>query len=174
MRPIRLILALALTVLAVPAAAQQACTDDAFRQFDYWVGEWTVSGMQNGNHAGTNRIEALHGGCVLVEHWEGAQGGGGTSMNYYDPVAGVWRQYWVSVNYSIEIAGGLDDDGAMVLEGELHNYRQKQAIPFRGTWTPLPDGDVRQLFEQQDSAGVWQVWFDGRYERVEGSGPAGR
>jgi hypothetical protein len=137
-----------------------------FREFDFWVGAWDVYDNADGNRAGTNTIEALHGGCVLVETWAGAGGGGGTSINYYDSVRGTWRQHWVSVNYSIEIEGGLDDEGRMALVGELHNYRQRVAIPFRGTWTPQPDGSVRQLFEQQDPAtGEWQVWFDGRYER---------
>lgn len=82
------------------------------------------------------------------------------------PPRGTWRQHWVSVNYSIEIEGGLDEEGRMVLVGELHHYGQRAAIPFRGTWTPRPDGSVRQLFEQQDPAtSEWQVWFDGRYER---------
>jgi hypothetical protein len=31
-----------------------------------------------------------------VENWTGAQGGTGTSLNFYSPVAGLWRQVWVS------------------------------------------------------------------------------
>ena len=89
-------------------------------------------------------------------------------MNYYDNVTGRWRQLWVATNYSIDIEGGLNESGAMVLVGELHNYRPAQSVPFRGTWTPQPDGDVRQLFEQQDpDSGEWSVWFDGRYTRSE-------
>ena len=163
----------ALVALAAPSAVEAQtppsiiCQDEPeFRQFDFWVGEWDVFDNASGNRAGANSIESLHGGCVLVESWTSSGGPGGTSVNYYDNVRGTWRQYWVSVNYSIEIEGGLDQDGRMVLEGELHDYRQRAAIPFRGTWTPEPDGTVRQLFEQQDPAtGEWQVWFDGRYER---------
>lgn len=162
-----------LLMLAAPGTVEaqappsMICQDEPeFREFDFWVGEWDVFDNASGNRAGTNSIEALHAGCVLVESWTSAGGPGGTSVNYYDNVRGTWRQHWVSVNYSIEIEGGLDEDGRMVLEGELHNYRQRAAIPFRGTWTPQPDGTVRQLFEQQDPAtGEWQVWFDGRYER---------
>lgn len=146
-----------------PVICQQ---DAAYRQFDFWVGEWEVFGNQNGALAGRNHIEARHGGCVLVERWESNGGGGGMSMNYYDGTTGLWRQVWVSVNYNIDIQGGLDDQGRMVLEGEIHTYPGGgQSLPFRGTWTPQADGNVRQLFEQQDpSTGAWQVWFDGRYE----------
>jgi hypothetical protein len=148
---------------APPAVCQ---ADRAFRQFDFWIGEWTVRNNADSTVVGQNRIESRESGCVLVEHWTGSAGTTGISLNYYDRVTGKWRQVWVANNYSIDIVGGLNGDGAMVLEGHLHHYRQNRASGFRGTWTPNPDGTVRQLFEQRDAeTGAWQVWFDGRYER---------
>lgn len=139
-----------------------------FRQFDFWLGEWAVYDNRTGDRAGTNRIEALHEGCLLLERWSSAGGGDGTSINWYDNVRGTWRQQWVATNYAIEVEGGLDEEGRMVLEGELHDYRTRSAVPFRGTWTPQADGTVRQLFEQQDpETGAWAVWFDGRYEPLD-------
>ena len=39
-----------------------------------------------------------------------------------------------------------------------------QRQPFRGTWTPLEDGVVRQHFEQSgDDGATWTTWFDGYY-----------
>jgi len=39
--------------------------------------------------------------------------------------------------------------------------------PFRGLWTPQPDGRVRQFFEQSDDGGkTWKPWFEGFYTRV--------
>ena len=174
--PSRLSLGLILTLTGsliaagqVEAQAPATCQEEAeFRQFDFWVGQWDVFTFQGGDIAGSNVIEARHGGCVLVENWLSTSGGGGTSMNFYDRVTRRWRQLWVSTNYSIDITGGLNQAGAMVLVGELHNYRPEQSFPFRGTWTPLPNGDVRQLFEQQDpETGAWDVWFDGRYVPME-------
>ena len=138
-----------------------------FRDFDFWVGEWDVTGRANGNKAGTNRIESINNGCLLVEHWQSSSGGTGTSMNYFDPVTDEWRQVWVSNNLLIDIKGGLNDEGQMVLVGELHNYAQARSFPFRGTWTAQDDGSVRQFFEQQDAEGVWNTWFDGLYVRQE-------
>lgn len=78
------------------------------------------------------------------------------------------RQVWVAQNYTIDIGGGLNTEGAMVLEGQLHKLRIGRAFDFRGTWTLNPGGTVRQLFERKDpQTGDWQVWFDGRYERKE-------
>jgi hypothetical protein len=35
----------------------------------------------------------------------------------------------------------------------------------RITWSPSPDGSVRQLWESADSKGAWAVVFDGRYTK---------
>jgi hypothetical protein len=139
-------------------------TTSEFRAFDFWVGEWDVFDT-GGNKVGENRIESRERGCVLVEQWTASSGGTGMSMNFYDNVTGKWRQVWVAGGYSIDIAGNPNAAGAMVLEGALHNYRRATNTAFRGTWTPNADGSVRQLFEQKDSTGSWQVWFDGKYVR---------
>lgn len=143
----------------------QVCMDEAaFRQFDFWVGEWDVYSNANGNLAGRNRIESQENGCVLVEHWTSSSGGTGISMNYYDSLTNIWRQVWVASNYSIDIEGGLNQEGSMALVGQLHNYRSGLSFDFRGTWTPNEDGSVRQFFEQKNPrSGEWQVWFDGKY-----------
>ena len=67
----------------------------------------------------------------------------------------------------IDIRGGLED-GAMRLEGTVLYLQNGQRFPFRGTWTPQPDGVVRQHFEQSTDEGqTWTTWFDGYYHRAE-------
>ena len=143
--------------------------DERFRQFDFWIGHWEVTGAQ-GQVAGTNKIEKAEQGCMLLERWTGRSGGTGTSMNYYDTAKGKWVQVWVaSAGYSIHIEGGLED-GKMRLVGELIGG-DGSATPFRGTWTPLDDGRVRQFFEQSTDEGkTWTPWFDGYYARKDEAG----
>lgn len=157
---------------ARPVAAQQppppSCEDlEVHRQWDFWVGEWDVVVNDDARTpAGRNSIRSLHAGCMLLESWTGASGGTGSSVNFYDGARGVWRQVWVAPAYVIEIEGGLDDTGAMVLEGELRTFVSGNVSPFRGTWTELEDGVVRQRFEIADpDTGAWTVWFDGLYLR---------
>jgi len=70
----------------------------------------------------------------------------------------------VAAAYVIEIEGGLNERGAMVLEGELRTFVSKTASPFRGTWTEIEKGVVNQLFEIADpESGEWSTWFDGLY-----------
>jgi hypothetical protein len=142
--------------------------DSRRRVFDFWIGEWEVRGA-NGPLFGTNTIRKAEQGCVLIEEWSGAGGGTGTSINYYDPATDVWVQEWVSSNATlIRIEGGFDD-GSMRMEGHILSGSGPRR-PFRGVWTPLEDGRVRQYFEQSNDEGrTWAPWFEGFYSRMDAS-----
>ncbi|MEN8145329.1 MAG: hypothetical protein ABFS14_10305 [Gemmatimonadota bacterium] len=154
---------------AAQAPGQQCVDNPKYSEFDFWVGDWTVTNAQ-GNTAGTNKIEKIEKGCLLLESWTSARGGTGTSINYWDPVAENWTQVWVSAGSTIiRLQGGLKDS-AMVLEGTWQNP-SGQITPMRGTWTPLEDGSVRQLFQvSNDDGATWSVWFDGNYVRTDTGG----
>jgi tetratricopeptide (TPR) repeat protein len=136
--------------------------DPRRREFDFWVGTWEVRGAQ-GQLFGTNTIRKEENGCLLVENWTGGGGGTGTSINYYDPGDDAWVQDWVSSNATlIHIEGGLEE-GSMRLTGDILSGTGDR-LPFRGIWTPLSDGGVRQFFEQSyDGGETWSPWFEGFY-----------
>ena len=155
---------------SIPPAPPPFCeTAEGFSDFDFWVGEWNVySNDDEHQFAGTNSITKHYNNCLIKETWQGAGGGGGFSINYYNAVTDVWRQVWVANGYSIDYTGGLNENGAMVLEGEIYGYRSGNATPFKGTWTPQADGSVVQHFDIYDAANdIWNVWFEGLYIRKE-------
>ena len=140
--------------------------EPAFREFDFWLGEWEVR-AESGARYGINHITRERGGCVLVERWESDRGGTGISLNYVDPASQRWVQNWVgSGGTIIDIRGGLKD-GSMLLEGTIQYVSSGQSNAFRGLWTPLEDGRVRQFFEESTDGGkTWQAWFEGFYSRI--------
>ena len=150
-----------MSVQAFPCAHQEG-----FRDFDFWIGEWDVH-LANGTQAGSNIIKSIERGCALTEHWTGASGGTGMSINYLDKSSGKWVQVWNAANGAqINIRGGLTDDG-MLLEGYIHYVSNGTTAPFRGLWTLLPDGRVRQNFEQSNDNGkTWVPWFEAFYTRT--------
>jgi hypothetical protein len=153
---------------AAPAAPTFPCTEkEEFRAFDFWVGEWDVH-VASGQQAGRNSIKSAEKGCVLLENWTSASGGGGMSINYLDKVSGEWVQIWNDASGSqINIRGGVTNEG-MLLEGTIYYVSNDQTYPFRGLWTLLPDGRVRQFFEQSTDGGEsWSVWFEGFYTRTD-------
>jgi hypothetical protein len=148
-------------VLAEPAAPP--CSAPAFRSFDFWAGEWRVEDA-TGTHVGDNTITIEESGCVLVEHWRGTRGATGQSMNFFDPLRGKWRQIWISPGSQIELAGEQVGD-YLVLEGTITYLGSGEHYPFRGSWRALPDGRVRQFFEEARTEGTWKTWFEGFYSR---------
>ena len=155
------------TLVADLSEAAYPCEhQDEFRDFDFWVGEWNVHDG-SGQLAGHNVIESSQHGCVLIENWTSATGGTGMSMNWLDHDKGEWVQVWIdSSGGQIDIRGGLTDEG-MRLTGKIHYTGSDTTAPFRGLWTPLPDGRVRQFFEQSNDGGeTWQPWFEGFYSRA--------
>lgn len=162
-RMVTALLGALIVAAAMPAAgaAEAPCDAAPHRAFDFWLGTWEVA-LADGTRAGRNVIRSEQQGCVLIERWTGAQGSTGMSMNLYDPVAGAWRQLWVSPQTQIDIAGGRRGD-SMVLEGSITYLADGRSHPFRGTWTLLPDGRVRQFFEEAREPGTWTPWFEGFY-----------
>ncbi len=149
-----------------PPPAPANCEGDAYRAFDFWVGDWIVTDPA-GTEQGSNTITSEENGCLLVERWTSATGSTGQSYNYYNPERGTWRQVWVSAGGVIDYEGGLTETGSMKLVGEIVN-RNGTSAPFTGEWTPNEDGTVTQHFEQQDTeTGEWSVWFTGIYTRLE-------
>lgn len=160
-------------------AAPPSCAVQAHRQFDFWIGDWTVSRADNGLPAGENRIVPVLDGCALQESWTGAKGFRGNSYNVFDATRGVWHQTWVDSSGGLLLLEGKLADGKMVLEGQQRQADGKSVLN-RITWTPLDGGKVRQRWDSTADGGkTWQVVFDGIYSkrvaepRVGGGGGGG-
>ena len=154
------------------AAKLAPCSAPQYKEFDFWVGEWEVRNA-SGQLLGRNRIAKRHGGCVVMEEWEGAGGGSGTSFNTYDQQTRQWHQFWVDATgtnwlssdkqgHPVTLRGGIRD-GAMVLTSHPDTL---PSIGLTREWAPQPDGGVRQTFESSsDSGKTWTVSFDGFYKK---------
>lgn len=146
------------------APAPPPCASPEHRQFDFWLGEWEVTA--NGQVSGHNRITRLYGDCGLREEYTGTRGGyAGSSFNVYDESRGLWHQTWVDNQGLLLLIDGSLEEGRMVLEGDSideDGLGQRQRI----TWTPNPDGTVRQHWEQSgDGGSTWTTVFDGLYRK---------
>ena len=168
LRPLALAALLACGGAAGQAAPKPpACQAAEPRQFDFWVGRWEVF-TPDGKKAGDNVIEPIDGGCALIERWQGRGGLSGTILNSWDAAAKLWRQHWVDNQGGVLRLAGRFEGGRMVLAAsDPHPDKPGATQRQRISWTPLPDGAVRQLWEQSDDEGAtWTVAFDGRYVRA--------
>jgi hypothetical protein len=154
---------------AAPAGAatrpQSPCPGDANRhRFDFWIGEWNVE-TKDGKPAGRSSIQAISGGCGLLENWSDMNGGTGKSVNAYNPALGIWQQYWVGE------FGAVTEYRESVWRGDTLTFRASarangKALSLRLTFNPLPDGSVRQFGEQSaDSGRTWTPTYEFFYRR---------
>jgi hypothetical protein len=162
LRSVGLVLGMAVAGSAIAGDRndKSPCNAAEHHQFDFWIGHWEVF-LPNGNKAGENRIEAIEGGCALLEQWSGARGPTGRSLNIYDALRRVWHQTWVDSTGGLLVLEGQWMDGRMVLSSSAQPVQ-------RITWWPLSDGSVRQLWEtSKDGGRTWSTAFDGKYVKKQ-------
>lgn len=171
-RPLAISCALTLLALGVAAVSMEpspASPPAEARQFDFWLGEWEVT-SPDGRRQGTSRVELVAQGYGVLEHWRDDPAAGnshGSSLNAWNPQKKRWQQFWVGGSGTVlELGGGLDPNGRMVLEGEQADGERRWLN--RISWTPNTDGTVRQVWEQSlDKGQTWRPVFDGRYARMD-------
>ena len=145
-----------------PCEAIPSTTD-----FNFWIGIWDVR-LTNGTLIGRNTITKQDGGCSVIEKWEGGGGSSGSSTSFFVPSRDQWRHIWVGSGGALIDIMGTRTNGAMRMEGTIEYVGLNSVLAFRGSWTELPDGRVRQLFEEFNiGLGTWQIWFDGYYTLIQ-------
>jgi hypothetical protein len=139
-----------------------SCRAPGFREFDFWVGDWSITGG-NGNPAGGSRITRDLGGCAVLELF---QGGSGRSISRFDRRGGLWHQDYVdATGFTLRLFGGLSQ-GEMKMQDSVRAIPNGPALASRFTWTPNPDGTVRQVWNfSLDGGNSFFVNFNGLYAR---------
>ncbi len=152
-------------VMAMVERLSKPCMySEKARQFDFWIGEWNVQAPQ-GQQVGTNTVQRIEDGCIILENWTGARGGTGKSLNFYDSSLGKWRQVWVDSTGNVSEFTGEYRDGAMRYEGETHAQGGGKILR-RLTFFNLGADRVRQFSERSTDGGkTWAVNYDFTYIR---------
>ena len=146
---------------AAPALPPPDCSGPEYRQFDFWIGRWEVT--QGGKLAGHNRISRELGDCALREHWQGAGGLEGVSLNFFDRGDGRWHQLWVDGRGGVlRLSGSAPGPGQMLLESDPAASGPRQRIH----WSLREDGVVVQHWQQSADGGAsWTTAFLGEYRK---------
>jgi hypothetical protein len=139
-------------------------TDSLRRRFDFWVGNWRVTGPA-GAEVGRSQVQVVSGGCGLLENWYEARGTQGKSLSTYDPAVGQWRQFWIGQQGAV-----TDYSRSEWHDGTLTFYAAstKAAAPQqRLSFTPVDANTVRQHGESSSDGGKsWTTSYDLMYHRV--------
>jgi hypothetical protein len=152
------------------AHAQQpvSCMDiPQAREFDFWIGEWTVYATGSDKLAGYSKIEMAAGGCMILESWTSAgQPFSGKSMNFVDPSTKKWKQVWVGSNglNVSEFLNGVYTEGAMRFEFEEKTPSGSlQKVKFH--FHHVSANEVRQVHQTSPDGQTWATTYDFTYKR---------
>ena len=157
----------ALTVHAqVPA---YGCDSAESKQFDFWVGEWELSYVEDGKPGKSrNHVSKVLDGCAILEEFSGAPGTklDGRSYSTFDRLTGKWKQTWVdnTANY-LDFTGGMVD-GRMVLSREMTG-RDGQRISQRMVFQDIRRDGLKWLWQRSEDGGrTWSTQWEIDYRRV--------
>jgi tetratricopeptide (TPR) repeat protein len=138
------------------------------RQFDFWLGEWSVVTSQGETPTGDSRIELILGDRVVQENWTSAGniGYSGKSYNIYNTALKRWEQYWVdNTGGNIFFYGGLKDGAMDYWTDEIpqpDGTKLKRHLQF----IKLGPDKVRQFSQGSNDGGkTWFVEYDFTYNR---------
>ena len=156
-------------ILETVAHNQKPCAYAAEnRQFDFWLGEWSVVTSQGETPAGDSRIELILGDCVVQENWTSAGniGYSGKSYNIFNTALKRWEQYWVdNSGGNIFFYGGLKDGVMDYWTDEIpqpDGTKLKRHLQF----IKLGPDKVRQFSQGSNDGGkTWFVEYDFTYNR---------
>jgi hypothetical protein len=137
---------------------------DAARQFDFWLGEWDCTWLDDGREQhGTNSVYLDLGGAVVVESFDGRPSLDfqGLSYSVYDRNEHCWKQTWVDsdANY-LDFTGGWED-GAMELR------RTAGGALFRLRWENIERDAFDWVWQRSDDQSEsWNSLWEIEYRRV--------
>ena len=144
--------------LDAPASKPLPCSAPAYREFDFWLGEWDVFEEGGSVKEAQVTVSPVQNNCGLREQYNGVDGSGGESLSMYDPSAAEWQQTWLSNRGQIVVIHGNLQGQAMMLSGTDHTRGGHRLV--RGVWKPESAG-VRETAEtSSDDGKTWTPWFD--------------
>ena len=105
------------------------------------------------------RVDSIAGGCAVHELYEQTDGLIGDSILSYDPVRKQWQQTWVTNRGAIMLIVGHFEDGALVLEGEVH-LQNGTTVMQRITWKTQGEAVREYAVLSKDGGHTWTPAFD--------------
>lgn len=141
-------------------------TNAAYRQFDFWIGEWQVFGL-NGKVAGQSRISLILDSCIILEEWMGSSGFTGKSFNKWNASSKQWQQTWVdNMGGSTEFLRGESAAGKITFYADRNTGNDGKNFLRKLTFYKLSDDKVRQHGERStDNGATWATEYDLEYRK---------
>ena len=158
-------------VAAAVPASPPGCDAPAYRQLDFWVGDWTLEyDLPDGSiGTATNSIRLEYGDCAVVERFAMPNGYAGSSYSIYDRGKATWRQMWVDNQGGVFVLEGGP------VEGPAHRFELRTLEPVgpdrrfrRMIWDEVSADRLVWHWQSLGDDGQWTDQWVLRYRRAPG------
>jgi hypothetical protein len=160
--------ALCFALAATPTFAapdSEPCSESTeSRQFDYWLGEWTVTypGAPGGS---TSKVQLELDKCMVVERWDGGKGHNGENMFAYSADDKKWHGMFADNQGRVHVFEGKVLEGRAEFYGPSHGPNGETVLD-RIRIVRISGDKVEQSWEKStDNGGTWTTEFRGEYSR---------
>lgn len=141
--------------------------------FDFWVGEWKLEWEEGDGKkgSGTNKIEKILDGKVLLENFEALSGQmrgyKGKSFSVYNPRAKEWKQTWVDSNGGyLDFVGKID--GQKRIFERTATDREGNPIIQRMVFSDIKENSLTWDWEYSGDGGeTWELRWRIEYTRIQ-------
>jgi hypothetical protein len=152
------------TVFAATEAGS-CVTNAESRQFDYFVGDWSVSAPGSSGKA-TSKVSLSLDKCLVIESWDGGRGHTGQNTFAYSPEDKSWYGMFADNQGRVHVfAGGKVSDGTAEFQGSSRGSDGGTALN-RVRVIRVSANKVEEIWEKStDNGANWKAVFRGEYVR---------
>jgi hypothetical protein len=157
------------TASTAQVAAPPPCSAPQSSQFDFWVGDWTLTWSDTLH--GTNHVEKILGSCIIQENFHDPNKNySGKSWSAYNTNSGKWLQTWVdSQGGFIYLEGGMQHDSMVLMTQERTvptTVSKTGKIKNRMVYCHITPNSFDWSWEAStDGGGIWKTNWKIHYER---------
>jgi hypothetical protein len=154
-----------LTVHAFAAGGSCAASAEG-RQFDFWLGDWTIA-APGGSSSSTSKVSLSLDQCLLVEKWDGGKGHAGENMFAYSPDDKSWYGMFAdNMGRAHVFTGGHVASGVAEFDGTNRGPKGETVLDKVKVVRIAPN-KVEQTWEKStDNGATWIMVFRGEYTRA--------
>jgi hypothetical protein len=147
------------------AASDSGCSAELeARQFDFWLGDWTVT-FPGATGNGTSRVYLSLDQCLLTESWDSGAGLKGQNMFAYSPDDKAWHGLYADNRGRAHVFNGQVKPGLAEFDGPSHNAKGEPLLN-RLKLVRLTNNKLEQTWEKSaDNGATWKLEFRGDYAR---------
>jgi hypothetical protein len=134
------------------------------RQFDYWLGDWTVT-YPGAPGPSASKVSLSLNQCLLVESWDGGKGHQGENLFAYSYDDKTWHGMFADNQGRVHVFEGKVGAGSAEFHGPSRGPNGEEVLN-RIKVARISADQIEQSWEKSaDNGSTWTMQFRGEYSR---------